>query len=670
MTKKGKKKLIITLIFIIIILVSGLTTYFLLRDKNKLTILEKQWLSDNANTMTNIGVINNINNFGDSGDGVFFDFINDIEKEYDIYLNKVPYLLGETSSGLSFQIKNEVTKSDLIFFKDHFVLVSTGMKLVRNENDLNNNIIGVLSSNTFVKNYIDNNLVIFNEYNTKDELVAALNSSEIQYMVVPLNEYINTILSSGYVINYHFSDAKLYYTLYLDGDKKLTSSIKKFYNKWIINSFNNYYNEANLNTFATNLKITEKDKDILTRKEYKYGFLENSPYETNVGGNYGGIIAAYLKSFSDLTHTDFKFIKYNKYNKLSKAINNNSIDLYAEYYVFENDFTKTNSINYIELSLITKSNNYEVYNSINSLKGKEVYVLSNSVTSNYLTQIGNINIKYYNSEKELLKLAKKDVLIALDTNTYNYYINNGINNTEQFRTILPISYSFKINGDATFYKLFDQYMRFLDPNEIKNEGVYNFDKTIRNGTIAGKIAKYLLYIIISGIVILYIAYKYSKKVKISKKIKKEDKLKFIDMLTSLKNRNYLNENIDDWDKNTIYPQSIIIIDLNNVKYLNDTFGHEEGDKQIQSAANILIKTQLDNSDIIRSDGNEFLLYLVGYEEKQVVNYMRKLYKEFKKLPYEYGAAIGYSMITDDKKLLDDAINEATIAMRNDKTKEE
>lgn len=154
--------------------------------------------------------------------------------------------------------------------------------------------------------------------------------------------------------------------------------------------------------------------------------------------------------------------------------------------------------------------------------------------------------------------------------------------------------------------------------------------------------------------------------KLDTKIRKDEKLKFIDLLTSLKNRNYLNEKKDAWNNNTIYPQAVIIIDLNNVKYLNDTFGHQEGDTQIKAAANILIKTQLDNTEIIRTDGNEFMVYLVGYSEKQVLNYIKKLIKEFKKLPYEYGASIGFDMIVDDLKLMDDAINEATIKMRENK----
>ena len=138
------------------------------------------------------------------------------------------------------------------------------------------------------------------------------------------------------------------------------------------------------------------------------------------------------------------------------------------------------------------------------------------------------------------------------------------------------------------------------------------------------------------------------------------------MLTSIKNRNFLNENLPIWNQNTIYPQSVIVIDLNGVQELNDTYGYSEGDKQIQSLANILIKTQLDNTEIIRTDGNEFTIYMVGYNERQVLSYIKKLNREFKNLPHDKGAAVGFSMINDDLKLIDDAINEATEMMKKNK----
>ena len=61
--------------------------------------------------------------------------------------------------------------------------------------------------------------------------------------------------------------------------------------------------------------------------------------------------------------------------------------------------------------------------------------------------------------------------------------------------------------------------------------------------------------------------------------------------------------------------------------------------------------------------------MVGYDEKAVVEFSRKLYKDLKELPHNFGASLGYSMITDDIKTIDDAINEAVLDMREAKEKQ-
>ena len=197
---------------------------------------------------------------------------------------------------------------------------------------------------------------------------------------------------------------------------------------------------------------------------------------------------------------------------------------------------------------------------------------------------------------------------------------------------------------------------------------YNMNFDLNDEATFKTFIKYLFIVLAIICAVVMILITYLKRRKKSKKIKKEEKLKFIDMLTSLKNRNYLNYNMKKWDENVIYPQAIVIIDLNNIKYINDNYGLEEGDNVIKKAASIMIVNQLENSDIIRTAGNEFLIYLVGYVEKQVVAYCRKMYKDLKELPHNFGAAIGYSMITDDIKTIDDAINEATLEMRSNKEK--
>ena len=105
-----------------------------------------------------------------------------------------------------------------------------------------------------------------------------------------------------------------------------------------------------------------------------------------------------------------------------------------------------------------------------------------------------------------------------------------------------------------------------------------------------------------------------------------------------------------------------------LKEINDKDGRVVGDEVVKKAASILINNQKENSDILRSSGDEFLIYMVGYEEDVVKEYLRLLNREFKNIPNGLGASFGYSMIYDEVKIIDDAINEALIMLENTKDK--
>jgi diguanylate cyclase (GGDEF)-like protein len=255
----------------------------------------------------------------------------------------------------------------------------------------------------------------------------------------------------------------------------------------------------------------------------------------------------------------------------------------------------------------------------------------------------------------------------MDRYSYLAYQNNAkVNISERVSIDTDLIYNYNSNNDTTFNKLFSYYISSIDKNDVIYTGLDNSLKTVKSGTIIYQLSKYAVVLILGIVLFSFVTYKYGKKVHIRKKIKKADKIKYMDMMTSLKNRNFLSENIPVWNQNTIYPQAIIVIDLNNIQNINDSYGYDEGDKQIKAAANVLIKTQLDNSEIMRSDGNEFTIYLVGYSEKKILSYIKKLNREFKNLPYNNGVALGFSIIEDDLKLVDDAINESTEKMKINK----
>ena len=209
-------------------------------------------------------------------------------------------------------------------------------------------------------------------------------------------------------------------------------------------------------------------------------------------------------------------------------------------------------------------------------------------------------------------------------------------------------------------------LMYTDSSDIKIKAIDNLIASSENEGGFAHLYLMIVLIIIIPIIVLFTLLALSRTRKNSKLLHKEDVLKYSDMLTSLKNRNYLRAHIDEWDEMKITPRAIIIADLNNLKYINDNYGQEEGNILIKKAAAILINTQLEKSEIIRTDGNEFLIYLIGYNKTQINTYINKLSREFEKLPHGFGAAIGYSMIEDEIKTIDDAINEASIEMRMDK----
>ena len=664
--KKNLKLIIGTIIGVSLLLFVLISTFVYINDKNKLTPVETKWINENQSTMQNINMVNNVDIYASNGHGVFYDFINDFQKEYSIKVNPITYNYIETDNTTGFTISNTINDKSIVFSEDHYVLISKQYRLINNINDLNNVNIGILTKdNEYLTSYLPN--LTFKPYNSISDLTSAFEANEaITYMLVPKELYLSYTIKNNFQFIYHFSDIKSY-LVYQMNDDTFSNVLKKYFSKWKKDSINKSTNTNMLKLFTDNLDLSEADIKNLTSKVYEYGFLNNSPYEVLMSGSYGGIVSEYLNGFSELSNVEFKYTKYRNYKMFNEAVNNGKVDLYFNYYITSNNYETINTGMDVVYYIIANENNDIVVNSLNSLKNKTVYVLEESILYDYLTKVDKVDVKTYKSIEELKRLAKKNNIIMLDKETYEYMANKELTGYNvRYKDITNNTYSFKVNTNDTFKKLFKTYVMTLDSKEVRINGLYNYNRTVTTGTVLMSIAKYIIGIVIATILIILILYKSSKKVKVFKKIKKEDKIKFIDQLTSLKNRNYLNENIDGWNKNTIYPQTTIMIDLNRVQEINDARGYEEGDKQIKAAANILIRTQLDNSDIIRTDGNEFLVYLVGYDERHITSYIKKLLKEFKDMPYDYGATIGFSMINDDLKTIEDAINESVEDMKSKK----
>ena len=663
-----KQKWIIPLVISIVFIIGiGLITYHVLSDKNKLTSEERTWINNNINNVFNIYVIKDENLFSKDGNGVFNIFLNDFSKEYNLKLNIITFDNSENVSGLMLNKTNNINENLNVFYKDHYVLLSKKKETFSTNKELENKIIGVLNSELeYIKGYLKEENISYNGFESDTELFASLNTN-VDYIAVERIKYLNNILANNLEIVYHLNDVNTYYILNND-NSLLGSIINKYFIKWSKN-IDKYLKKQEFSLFTKTLNISDTEVDKLLSVDYRYAFINNSPYEVIMSGKYGGIIAEYLKEFSEFSGVYFDITKYKNINKLVKAINKNKVDIYFSF----NDNIQSN---YIEtqngirssLAILTRRDNNNIINSIYGLQGEEVYVENNSNLHKYLKGIGNIKINTYETNNELFKLNKKDTIIVMDNYIFDYYSNSKLNNyVVKYETFINDYYTFKIKGEySTLATLINKYINYLDESTMINKGINSHEETIKNGNILNSIAKFLILSILTVLIVGLFIYRNTKKIRIARKIRRDDKIRFIDDLTCLKNRSYLSDSIKAWNNNTIYPQTIIVADLNKLQEINEKYGVSEGDKQIRAFANALIKTQLDNSDLMRSDGNEFVIYAVGYSQKQIVNYIHKVSKELKRLPYNYGAEFGYSIILNNLKTVEDALNEATIEMKKKK----
>jgi diguanylate cyclase (GGDEF)-like protein len=91
-----------------------------------------------------------------------------------------------------------------------------------------------------------------------------------------------------------------------------------------------------------------------------------------------------------------------------------------------------------------------------------------------------------------------------------------------------------------------------------------------------------------------------------------EKMAIQDQLTGLYNRHYLLDNAekcihDSWRYK--YPLSVLVIDLDHFKMVNDTYGHAMGDTVLKAVAQLLLRRIRGNDILVRFGGEEFIALL-------------------------------------------------------------
>ncbi len=151
---------------------------------------------------------------------------------------------------------------------------------------------------------------------------------------------------------------------------------------------------------------------------------------------------------------------------------------------------------------------------------------------------------------------------------------------------------------------------------------------------------------------------------------------YSDYLTQLPNRRQFFEHLEDrLNEQNQPPCSLLFIDLNDFKGINDRFGHQVGDEVLIDFAAFLKQQFKEGAFLARVGGDEFMVLLEGHFEEVILKRLienlqttMRARKLFTSLNAVVTPAIGYARFPEDGETIEKLVREADRYMYQNKTK--
>ncbi len=141
-----------------------------------------------------------------------------------------------------------------------------------------------------------------------------------------------------------------------------------------------------------------------------------------------------------------------------------------------------------------------------------------------------------------------------------------------------------------------------------------------------------------------------------------------DSLTGLYNRNYFTEKLEQIAA-TNSTSALLFIDLDHFKYVNDTLGHEAGDRMLVQAARWLRHRLRECDTLCRFGGDEFTILIESTSQEKVIQLANKLITTMSEQlifidsnqNFQVSCSIGITMIDSDLYTPDEFLSQADLA---------
>lgn len=105
---------------------------------------------------------------------------------------------------------------------------------------------------------------------------------------------------------------------------------------------------------------------------------------------------------------------------------------------------------------------------------------------------------------------------------------------------------------------------------------------------------------------------------------------YTDELTQLHNRRYCIEYMNKLRGEKTFDYTVVCFDLNNLKKVNDTYGHAKGDLLIRSAAEVLVETFGEHGIVARMGGDEFIAVMNTADKSKAAALMEQFQANIEK----------------------------------------
>ena len=162
---------------------------------------------------------------------------------------------------------------------------------------------------------------------------------------------------------------------------------------------------------------------------------------------------------------------------------------------------------------------------------------------------------------------------------------------------------------------------------------------------------------------------------IDEKKKSEQKIKYLsfhNQLTGLYNRRYFENEIERLNQSRRLPISIVVMDMDGLKSINDRFGHRTGDEFIKKAGSIFKESFRKEDVVARIGGDEFSVILpetdleTSRELCSRVQQRMKQFNENRDLPVPIKISLGTAVMQGPNQDLNQVFDEADRNMYHNK----